>query len=104
MGYYTKEIAKNAYVLTVIQFDGIGGATTVDKLVIVPAGTEPYGKMSDTATRLGCAEAKFTTYKQACREGWAPPPTNDVQKAIWDQVRQMPAKPIKIEFDPAKGK
>ena len=65
---------------------------------------EPYGKMSDTATRLGCAEAKHTTYKQACREGWAPPPTNDLQRAIWEETRKLPEKPIKIEFDPAKGK
>ena len=65
---------------------------------------EPYGKMSETATRLGCAEAKFTTYKQACREGWAPPPTNDLQRAIWEETRKLPAKPIKIEFEPARGK
>lgn len=44
------------------------------------------------------------TYKTACKHGWAPPPTNDVQKAIWDEIRQLPSKPIKIEYDPAKGK
>ena len=65
---------------------------------------EVYGKMSDTATRLGCEEAKHTTYKQACREGWAPPPTNDLQRAIWEETRKLPEKPIKIEFDPARGK
>ena len=61
---------------------------------------EVYGKMSDTATRLGCGEAKFTTYKQACREGWAPPPTNDVQKAIWEEIKadkeRGPTNPITI--------
>ena len=40
------------------------------------------------------------TYKKACEEGWAPQPTNDVLKAIWDQVHSIPTKPIKIEFDP----
>ena len=53
---------------------------------------------------VGVKPAVRTTYRKACREGWAPAPTNEVQKAIWDQIRQIPTKPIKIEFDPAKGK
>ena len=45
-------------------------------------------------------------YRQACSEGWAPPPTNKYQKAAWDKVHAPPEKPLKIEFDPAtqKGK
>ena len=43
-------------------------------------------------------------YSRACREGWAPPPTNDVQRTIWKQVHAVPDKPIKIEFDPKKDK
>ena len=54
--------------------------------------------------KLGISEIVFYTYRQACREGWAPAPTNDIQKAIWDEVRQLPSKPLKIEFDPARGK
>lgn len=27
------------------------------------------------------------TYIRACKEGWAPAPTNDVQKAIWDRMK-----------------
>ena len=53
---------------------------------------------------LGITPAKFVTYRQACQEGWAPPPTNDVQRAIWGKVHQIPDKPIKIEFDPKKDK
>jgi len=53
---------------------------------------------------IGVTPRRLVTYKRACREGWAPAPTNDVQKAIWDEVHQLPTKPIKIEFDPAKGK
>ena len=46
------------------------------------------------------------TYRQACQQGWAPAPTNEYQKAIWDNVHSVPDKPLKIEFDPAtqKGK
>ena len=43
-------------------------------------------------------------YRTACQEGWAPAPTNDIQRAIWNEVRKLPEKPIKIDFDPAKGK
>lgn len=53
---------------------------------------------------FGVTPREFTTYKKACREGWAAAPTNDVQKAIWDKVHELPTKPIKIEFDPKKDK
>ena len=47
---------------------------------------------------------RITTYRRAVHEGWAPQPTNDVQKAIWQEMRQLPTKPILIKFDPKKGK
>ncbi len=53
---------------------------------------------------LDVRPAIMTTYKKACQEGWAPAPTNDVQKAIWDKVHAVPATPMKIEFDPKKGR
>lgn len=47
-----------------------------------------------------------TTYRAACEQGWAPAPTNAIQKAVWDKVHSIPDKPMKIQFDPAtqKGK
>ncbi len=62
------------------------------------------GVIQEHMKRLGMEPMKVTTYRKACEEGWAPPPANDVQKAVWDQVRQMPSKPLKIEFDPKQGK
>ena len=53
---------------------------------------------------LGVKPAEKTTYRKACREGWAPQPTNEVQQAIWDKVHAIPANPMKIEFDPKKGR
>ena len=53
---------------------------------------------------VGVKPAEKTTYRKACREGWAPAPTNDVQKAIWEKVHAIPDKPITIEFDPKKGR
>ncbi len=41
-----------------------------------------------------------TTYKKACEEGWAPSPTNEFQKAIWERVKadkeRGPTNPITI--------
>lgn len=53
---------------------------------------------------VGVKPVEKTTYRKACREGWAPAPTNAIQKAIWDEVRKLPAKPIQIKFDPKRGK
>ena len=65
----------------------------------------------DVQSRLWSALPSFgitpyvqANYRKACQEGWAPAPTNDFQKVIWNEVHKLPEKPIKIEFDPAKGK
>ena len=52
----------------------------------------------------GVTPARKGTYESACQQGWAPAPTNDVQKAIWDKVHAVPATPMKIEVDPKKGR
>ena len=53
--------------------------------------------------KLGVTKKETATYRKACKEGWAPQPTNDVQKAIWEKVHAIPKNPMKIEFDPKKG-
>ena len=53
---------------------------------------------------VGVTVRSVTNYRTACQEGWAPQPTNDVQKAIWDKVHATPKNPMKIEFDPKTGK
>lgn len=52
----------------------------------------------------GITPKVYSTYKKACEEGWAPQPTNDIQRTIWNQVHQIPDKPITIEYDPKKDK
>ncbi len=52
--------------------------------------------------KLGIHEVYFYTYRQACREGWAPGPTNDVQKAIWNEYHTLPSEPIKIKPEAKK--
>ena len=51
---------------------------------------------------LGVKPYRDVTYKRACQEGWAPAPTNDIQKAIWDEVHALPTEPIKIKPEPKK--
>ena len=53
---------------------------------------------------IGMKPSRKTTYSRACQEGWAPAPTNKYQQAIWDKVHAMPKNPMKIEFDPKKGR
>ena len=50
-------------------------------------GPEPYLRIGKTLEKMGIRQYYRSTYKSACRQGWAPPPTNDVQKAIWDKVQ-----------------
>ena len=52
--------------------------------------------------RLGMKQTTVKTYRRACEEGWAPAPTNDVQKAIWDKVHAMPTAPLKIKPETKK--
>lgn len=58
----------------------------------------------DALRVYGVTPQEVTTYKKACQAGWAPAPTNEWQQAIWDETRQLPTKPLKIEFDKSKGK
>lgn len=68
---------------------------------------EALPSVANTARDLGIGETSSCTYKQACVEGWAPAPTNDVQRAIAEQVKaekeRGPSNPIEIKAaKPAK--
>ena len=49
---------------------------------------EPLSRMAKNLRKMGITPYYRCTYKSACRQGWAPPPTNDVQKAIWEDVKK----------------
>ncbi len=49
---------------------------------------EPFGKIMDQAKKLGMKLQRMTTYRKAVEEGWAPSPTNDFQKAIWNELKK----------------
>lgn len=53
-------------------------------------------RFRDYMAPLGVTPGQRVTYMKACQEGWAAQPTNDVQKAIWKKVHELPTAPIKI--------
>ena len=76
----------------------------LDAITAVRPCPESFNKMVDTASKYGIDMLKINTYRRACEEGWASDPTNDIQKAIWNEVHAAPKTPMKIEFDPKKGR
>ena len=66
----------------------------------------PFAMMSMSAyiDELGIKFEQESTYEQACQEGWAPAPTNEIQKAIWREIHTPPTKPLKITYDKDKQK
>ena len=55
-------------------------------------------------SNAGFKAKQIVPYFRAVREGWAPAPTNDAQKAIWEKVHAIPDKPIKITYDKDREK
>lgn len=55
--------------------------------VAVPC-PESLPRVMTTARALEIGETARCTYRQACIEGWAPKPTNDVQKAIYREFKK----------------
>lgn len=69
--------------------------------VLQPMTLQPFRKFED---RFKMKRTRMVPYELACEQGWAPAPTNDIQKAIWDKVHAAPKNPMTIEFDPKKGR
>ena len=80
------------------------GLAGIDELVCVDYSPEADSKISGFLTKLGYKQRKYGTYQDACEEGWAPKPTNSVQKAIWDKVHQLPTKPLTIQRESERKK
>ena len=69
----------------------------VDGLKAEKFGIELQKRFSETAPIYGLKPWTVESYRDACAQGWAPPPTNEYQKAAWDDVFTTPDKPIKIQ-------
>lgn len=78
--------------------------TDLDNIKIKVVGPETISKMLAGGRMRNINPIKTTTYRKACEEGWAPMPTNEYQKAIWEKSREVPKNPMQIKFDPKTGK
>ena len=54
-------------------------------------------RFQKTLEARGVTQYRISTYEQACVEGWAHQPTNDVEKAIWDDIHKLPTNPLTIK-------
>ena len=82
-------------------------AFTVEDLDKMPRDmitNEPRPYVTTHYKRMGVSQHRFATYNEAVEEGWAPQPTNDYQKVIWDKIHAPPTKPIRITYDKDKQK
>lgn len=88
----------------------VTATTDLDQFMDAQLPADVIGRFERYMGPFGVTPAIYTTYRTACKEGWAPSPTNDVQKQVAELVRKekeetltAPSKPRKIVFDPAKG-
>ena len=75
----------------------ISKVSDLDKIVADGIAFDAVAGIMTNLKALGVTVGKKTTYRKACQEGWAPAPTNEFQKVIWDKVHELPSKPITIE-------
>lgn len=80
------------------------GVAGVDALICATYSPEACSKIGSFLGMAGYKRCNRGTYYDACEEGWAPAPTNAVQKKIWDQVHQLPTKPLVIQRESERKK
>lgn len=87
----------------VLRWDVVG-PRDLDKIKPERLGEEAVAACEKGLSFHGVTPWIETTYLRACEQGWAPAPTNDAQKAIWDKIHAAPTKPLKITYDKDKQK
>lgn len=97
--------ALSILVLTAALFPCLAGA---QEPPVPTAQTAAEGGLIPVPNRAAAAgtnavsqTVRYVTYRQACLEGWAPKPTNsiqrDIQKSVLAERRQGPTNPILIK-------
>ena len=82
----------------------VTNAEGLDRFVDDKLPIDVLSRLPKYAEGYGITPFKMAKYSDAVSEGWAPQPTNEYQKAIWDQVHTLPTDPIKIKYDPKRDK
>ncbi len=76
----------------------------LDSIMGLAPSPMAHNSLIEVAYTAGIRILTFATYRTACKQGWASEPQNEEQRAIWDEIHTIPANPMKIEFDPKKGR
>lgn len=76
---------------------GCSSNSKLDALRAKVIGPDVMGRIYTTVKSGKIAVAGTCTYREACQEGWAASPTNDIQRKVWNEVHQIPDKPLKIK-------
>lgn len=63
-----------------------------------------FPRMRHYLNTIGVKPITRVTYEEACQQGWAEEPKDEVQREIWNRVHSLPTNPIQIEFDPKNDK
>lgn len=78
-------------------------AKALDRIVGDNYGMDTMTSLMNYLPEIGVRPVTRMLYRTACQRGIAPAPTNDVQKAIWEEFKAKPTEPMRIKFDPKKG-
>ena len=70
----------------------------LDSITDLGVAMDTYIAVNQSFEPLGIVPVEYGTYRDACEVGIAPMPTNDIQRAIWDKVHEIPSEPIKIKY------
>ena len=66
---------------------------SLDKMPVDGIFFMDYNNILQHLPKLGVTAGTITTYRRACYEGWAPAPTNEFQKVIYEGVKNGTIKP-----------
>ena len=73
----------------------------LDSNTIMRPSPEGFNAFIDNSKVYGITTITISSYRDACHKGWAPTPTNALQRAIWDQIQadkeRGPTNPITIK-------
>ena len=83
--------------------DPVFSLSQLDQMVVDNVGVAQKMLIERSASQhFDMRPYRRTTYLKACEEGWAAPPADKFQQAIWDKVHAMPTEPIKIKPEEKK--
>ena len=78
----------------------------LDANTMMRPSPEGFNAFIDNGKAYGITTITISSYRDACHKGWAPAPTNALQRMIWEQIQagkeRGPTNPITIQPPKAK--